>query len=146
MGKYFRFVRSIFDTKYSCRDLVKSAEEVYAKHQREFPGLDPHSYLAQTWLAFKAAQGANPEDEDFKMASFTSTYLLACIPPDKCARALGIYILYKERPEDLQKLPDLLNEFNEVFIPVMEAQKNGRADELYQRYNPNMKKAGNGQA
>ena len=142
MGKYFRFIRSIFDTKYSCYDLVKSAEEVYAKHQREFPGLDPHFYLAQTWLAFKAAKGANPEDEDFKMASFTSTYLLACIPPDKCARALGIYMLYKERPEDVQKLPDLLNEFNEVFVPVMEAQEKGTAEELYQRYNPNMNKLG----
>ena len=144
MGKISRFIRSIFDTKYSCYDLVKSAEEVYAKHQREFPGLDSHFYLAQTWLAFKVAQGANPEDEDFKMAAFTSTYLLACIPPDKCARALGIYMLYKERPEDVQKFPDLLNEFNEVFVPVMEAQEKGTAEELYQRYNPNMKNLGTG--
>lgn len=145
MGKFFRFLRSVVDAKYSCRDLVSSIEESYANHQRAYPGLDPHFYLAQTWLAYKTCKGADPEDEDIKMASFTSTYLLACIPPDKCARALGIHILYKERPEDLQKFQDLLNEFNEAFIPVMEAQKNGTADELYERYNPNMKKARNGQ-
>ena len=111
-------------------------EDSYKSYQVTFPGKDPHYYLARVWLSFKAMYGANPRDETLQMAAFSSTYLLACIPPPRCARALAIHLLSQERPDVIEKYKELETEFGELFLPVLEAKEKGTVDELYRRYNP----------
>jgi hypothetical protein len=134
----FSFIRAMFDTKYSCDQFIKSAEISFHKHKKEFPGYEPHFYLTQAWLAYMAARGSNPYDQDLQLPAFTTTYLVACVPPPKCARALGLFLLYRERPEELEKYKDLQEEFNRIMQPVFEAQENGTIEQLYKKYNPKM--------
>ena len=134
----FSFIRSIFDTKYNCEYFIKSTEFSFQKHKKTFPGYDPHFYLAQAWLAYMSARGANPNDPDLKIAAFPTTYLVACVPPPICAKALGLFLLYRERPEEFKKYKALEEEFNRIMLPVLEAQENGTIEQLYKKYNPKM--------
>ena len=136
--KVFGFVRSIFDTKYNCEYFIKNVEDSFYKHKEKYPGYDQHFYLMQAWLAYISAKGADVNDPDIKMAAPSTTYLVACTPPDYCARALGIFLLYRERPEVLNQFKNIVEEFNKVIVPVLEAQQNGTIEQLYKKYNPKM--------
>ena len=80
------------------------------------------------------------DDGSLEEVAFTTTLHLACIPDPDCARALGIFILFRERSEDIQQLPELVEEFNELTKPVLLAQESNELENLYKRYNPNMSK------
>jgi hypothetical protein len=139
----FEFIKAIFSAKYICEYFIEGIEFSYHKHRENFPGSDPHFYLAQAWLAYMKAKGENINSTDMQMAAFTTTYLCACVPHPKCARALGIFLLYRERPEKIKKRKVLQDEFNQLILPVLEAQKNGSILNLYREYNPNMEKMKN---
>ena len=66
------------------------------------------------------------------------TYLCSCVEPPLCARALGLYFLFKEHPHVVEKYPKFAKEFDELIKPVLEARNNGTIDDLYRQYNPNM--------
>lgn len=134
----FSFIRSIFDTKFNCEYFIKSTEFSFQKHKKAFPGYDPHFYLAQAWLAYMSGRGANPNDPDLQIPAFTTTYLVACVPPPLCARALGLFLLYRERPEEFKKYKAFEEEFNRIMLPVFEAQENGTIEQLYKKCNPKM--------
>ncbi|MFH1182741.1 MAG: hypothetical protein V1690_00570 [Candidatus Moraniibacteriota bacterium] len=136
LTKILGFVRSIFNTEHSCEYFIKNVEESFYKHKESFPGYDQHFYLMQSWLAYMTAKGANIDDPAIKMAAPATTYLTACTPPSYCARALGIFLLYKERGEAIP--PKVLEEFNKVMLPVFEAQANETIEQLYRKYNPRM--------
>ena len=112
----------------------------YHKHKEMFPGYDQHFYLAQAWLAFMKAKGMEVDDGSLSDVALTTTLMLACIPDPHCARALGIFILFRERGEEIQRLPELVDEFNELIKPVILAQESNELEKLYERYNPNMYK------
>ena len=136
----FKFIKSIFNTKYSCQYFLESNKLSYHKHRDNFPGYDPHFHLAQAWLSYMKGKGKNINSQDIQGAAFSTTYLTACVPHPECARALGIFLLYRERPEEIQKSKDFQDEFNHLILPVMKAQENGTISELYKKYNPNMEK------
>jgi len=135
-SKVIGLVRAIFDTEYSNEYFIKNIEDSFYKHKKEFPGNDQHVYLQQVWLAYMAAKGADISDPNIKMAAPGTTYLVACTPPLFCARALGVFLLYRERPEVLKESRNILEEFNKVILPVIQAVENGTVDLLYRRYNP----------
>lgn len=72
------------------------------------------------------------------MVSFTETYQFACVPSPKCARALGLYILYKERPDILEHRTDMQEEFGRLMWPVQEAIASGTLEDLYHKHSPRM--------
>ena len=135
---FISFVRSMVDTKYNCNYFIKSTELSFQKHKQAFPGYDTHFYLAQAWLAYMSARGANPNDPDLQIPAFSTTYLVACVQPRLCARALGLFLLYRDRPEEFKRYKVFEEEFNRIMLPVFEAQENGTIEQLYKKYNPNM--------
>lgn len=134
----FKFIKAIFSTKHNCQYFIESAEFSYHKHRDSFPGHDSHFYLAQAWLAYMAGKGRNIDNPDIQQAALTTTYLCACVPHPKCARALGLFLLYRERPEEYEKSKQLQDEFNELILPVIEAQDKGTILDLYRKYNPKL--------
>ena len=62
----------------------------------------------------------------------------ACVSPPNNVRALGLYFIYKERPDILQAYPKFGIEFEAIMSPVFKAMESGNLDTLYQRYNPKM--------
>lgn len=136
LTKILGFIRSVFDTKYNCEYFIKNIEDTFYEYKEKLPGHEQHFYLMQTWLSYMAAKGSNINDPDIQIAASPTTYLVACVPPSFCARALGIFLLYRERPEVFEKFKNLLEEFNKAILPVMEAQENGTIEQLYKKYNP----------
>ena len=132
----------MLDTKYNCEYFIKSIEVSFHNHKKTFPGCNPHVYLAQAWLAhmsmYTSMQGANPNDPDLQFAALPTTYLVACVPPPICARALGLFLLFRERPQEFTKYKTFSEEFGRIMLPVFEAQKNGTIEQLYKKYNPKM--------
>ena len=137
MGIY-SFIRSMFDTKYNCDYFIKSTEISFQNHKKTFPGYDPHFYLAQAWMAYMSLHGANPDDPDLQVAALPTTYLVACVPPPICARALGLFLLFRDRPREFTKYKTFQEEFGRIMLPVFEAQENGTIEQLYKKYNPKM--------
>jgi hypothetical protein len=135
---YINFFFSLFSVGRSNKYFIKSIEGSYLKHRKEFPGYEPHFYLAQVWLAYMQSRGADINDEYIKTAAMDTTFLVACTPPSKCARALGIFLLYRERPEIFKPDGLLTKEFNEIIVPVLLAQEDGTVMNLYRKYNPKM--------
>lgn len=133
-----KFIQSIFNTQVLGEETIGKQEEVYQQYRKRFPNKDPHFYLAQVWLSRIAAHGNNPNDPDLQMLSCIETFLCACIPPPQCAKALGLYILYKERPDIIEKHKTFQEEYVRLMQPVFKAQENGTIEELYRRYNPHM--------
>ncbi|MGH8015547.1 MAG: hypothetical protein ACREBV_05105 [Candidatus Zixiibacteriota bacterium] len=119
-------------------------EVSYQRHKEMYPGHDPHFYLAQAWLAFMKAKGHEVDDGSLAEVALSTTALLSCIPHPECARALGILILFRERKDDLQELPKLIDEFNQLTKPILLAQDSGEIKRLYDLYNPIMSKEWNG--
>ena len=132
------FIRGIFDTKFNCKYFIETLEFSFQNHKKSFPGYDPHFYLAQAWLAYMSGRGENAYDPDLQIPAFTTTYLVACVPPPLCARALGLFLLYRERPEEFKKYKAFEEEFNQIMLPVFEAIENGTIEQLYKKYNPRM--------
>lgn len=130
------FFGRLVSTKRSLNYLIESVEYSYWKHKKLFPGHDTHVYLSQAWLALMQSKGVNVDDPEIKEASHTSTYFIACLPEPVCARALGPFLAFRERPEDFSGYPQFENEFNELIKPVIAAESAGELDILYKQQNP----------
>lgn len=128
-----KFLKSLFSTKASAKEFIESIEFSYNKHRSHFPGKNQHFYLAQAWLAYMQAKGASIDEPAIQEAAFTTTYQIACIPHPDCGKALGIFLLYRERPNDIDSETEAT--FNSIYVPVMEAQEKGTIEELYKKHN-----------
>lgn len=133
-----RFFKSLVNPEVMGEEVVAMLEKMYRHAVGQYPGADPHMFLAQAWVARMAAHGKNPWNETRQVVAFSETMQFACVPPPNNARALGLYFLYKERPDILQAYPKFGMEFESLMTPVFKAMENGSIDELYQRYNPQM--------
>lgn len=131
-----KFLQSVFDPRVLAEETVNKQVEVYLKHRELFPNEEPHFHLAQTWRSRAAVNGQDPDDEAVQAASFIDTYQFACVPHPDCAKALGIFILYKERPDLLEQLTHMQEEFGLLMGPVHAAMEEGSIEELYREYNP----------
>lgn len=133
-----RFFKSLVNREVMGEELVAVHEKVYRQAERMHPDAEPHMLLAEVWLTHMAAYGKNPLDQMMQTLSFSETMQFACVPPPNNVRALGLYFIYKERPDILQAYPKFGVEFGSLMKPVFKAMENGSIDELYQRYNPRM--------
>ena len=82
------------------------------------------------------AAGHNIASEVVAQQSFIETHQFACIAPPKNARALGLWFVYKERPDLLERFPHFGREYEELMSPILAANENGSLMELYRRHNP----------
>ncbi len=132
------FFKGLGNSEVMGEEIVAWQEIIYRDYEKKYPSADPHMLLAHVWLSRMAAHKKNPKDEMMHIAAFSETKQFACIPPPNNARALGLYFIYKERPDILQAYPKFGMEFESLMTPVFKATENGSIDELYQRYNPKM--------
>lgn len=133
-----RFLKSLVSSEAMGEEIIARQEKIYWKTKKMYPDADPHLILAQVWLSRMVAHGKNPMDETMQILSFSETMQFACVPQPKNARALGLYFIYKERPDIIQVCPKFGIEFESLMTPFFTAMKNGTIDKLYQHYNPKM--------
>lgn len=133
-----RFLLSLVSARVLGEETVKKQEEMYHEHATLYPDLEPHQHLALVWLSRMRVNGRDISGESMREAALTETRLFACVPPPWCAEALGLYILYKEAPDIVEKHKVFEDRYDALMRPVYEAEQDGRLDELYGRYNPDM--------
>jgi hypothetical protein len=132
------FFRSVVDRKFLGKEIVKKQIEIYYQQRNLYPDQSPHIHLAQVWLSRQAARGSNINTQEMQSLSYTETLLFACIPHPRCAEALGLYILYEERPDIPKDFPEFAMSYIKLLGPVIETKEKGNLEQLYQKYNPNM--------
>lgn len=133
-----RFFKSIVNTKTTGEEIVKKQVEIYYQYKGKYPDKEPHDWLANTYLSRRATQGENINDPDLQMVACTETFLCACLPEPDCIRALGLYILYKERPDIIGEHPKFSEEYEKLIGSIVKLQgKNPKElEKLYKKYNP----------
>ncbi len=118
---------------------VDTIVSMYEKSQRQQPHEEPHVWLGNAWLGrAEARHDVDIHTPGMLKVALYETYLCSCVKPPLCARALGLYFLFKEHPHVVEKYPKFAKEFDELIKPVLEARNNGTIDDLYRQYNPNM--------
>lgn len=133
-----RFFQSMFDSRVCGQEIVATQEKMYEQSRRENPGDEPHNHLARVWLSRARLHGKDVNDPAVQMVSFTETMQFACIPYPGCIRALGLYIIYKERPDILQQYPEFAEEYAALIEPVQAGMFDGSMLKMYARLNPRM--------
>lgn len=118
--------------------IIDTIVSMYEKAQRQQPHEEPHVWLGNVWLGRAGAEhGVDISDPKMLKIALYETYLCSCVEPPIGARALGLYFLFKEHSEIIEKYTKFAKEFDELIGPVIEARDKGTIDELYRRYNPN---------
>lgn len=132
------FFKSLINPEAMGEEIITLQERAYRQATDMYPGADPHILLSQVWLSRMASRGANPTDPQMQSTAFSETMQFACVPPPKNVRALGIYFIYKERPDIVQNFSKFANEFDAIMAPVFSAMENGNIDSLYRKFNPQL--------
>ena len=130
------FFRSVVDRQFLGKDIVKKQIEVYYQQRHLYPDQSPHIHLAQVWLSRQAAHGRDITAQEMQLLSYTETLLCACVPHPQCAEALGLYVLFKERPDIINDYQDFSVSYMRLIGPVMEIAEKGTLEPLYRKYNP----------
>lgn len=138
------FFKSLTSPEAMGDEIIGTQERLYRELAAKHPDREPHQLLAQVWLGRMAAHGNDVRDELFQQRAFSDTIQCACLPPPKNARALGLWFIYKERPDILERFPKFGREYETLMRPVLAAMKDGMFMELYRRYNPQMAKGAEG--
>jgi len=133
-----RFLKSLANPEAMGDQIISLQESAYRQAQRTYPGADPHTLLAHVWLSRMAAHGKNPIDETARTIAFSETWQFACVASPDSVRALGLYFIYKERPDIIQNYPRFGHEFERLMAPVMAATERGGIESLYRQFNPQM--------
>lgn len=107
--------------------LINKFESKYLLFQREYPNDNPHIILKKVFLAIIKELGVDINNEDIDMMAWSETSAFVSIPPPLNARALGLYVLYKSRPDIIGKNP----KFELEFQKLMELSKFNPSDKEY---------------
>jgi hypothetical protein len=132
------YLIGIFYPKILGDSCIKTQVKMYNNAKEQFPDRDPHYHLAQVFISRMKAAGEKDIDQNLEAIALSETYLCACIPFPQCARALGLYIIKKERPDIMDKYKIFQEEYGSLMSPVIDAIEKGTIDDLYRHYNPNM--------
>ncbi|MEE4164601.1 MAG: hypothetical protein V2I35_01290 [Desulfocapsaceae bacterium] len=111
---------------------------MYEKAQRQQPDEEPHIWLGNVWLGrAQAMHGVDLNEPGMLKIALYETFLCSCVESPFCARALGLYFLFKEQAQIIERYPKFAVEFDELISPVVQAKNNGTIEELYRKHNPN---------
>jgi hypothetical protein len=120
------FLKQLFSKKACAKGIVESNVKAYHNLKARFPGVEEHRVLANVWLA-RYPRG----DETI---SLTETLQFSVLDPGENARALGLYLQYKEMPGYI--VPELATEFTRYQAKIDDLVKSGRMVEAYRQKNP----------
>ncbi|MBW1924044.1 MAG: hypothetical protein JRJ35_11275 [Deltaproteobacteria bacterium] len=133
-----RFFKSLTNAEAMGEEIIRMQEDSYEKARQLYPDSDPHVLLAQVWLTRQAAHGRDVHSEAMQITAFTETMQFACLPYPQNIRALALFIVYKERPDIIQRFTRFSQEFQELMAPVSAAVESGDFERIYRKHNPNM--------
>ena len=132
-----RFVREVLSVKEATRGIVRKQEELYASVRVRRPNDEPHALLAQVWLSRAVLSGNTSFPADFlTQVALNDTFLFACLPEGKNARALGLYLAQREAPQVFAQCPEMPKEYTLLMKPLGDAVDADTILELYQSLNP----------
>lgn len=129
-------LRSCIDMQFCGEEIIRTQIQIFNKNRNLYPSNNQHYALALTWLARMRCHGLDNNDPFVQKRAFIDTYLYACLPPPECARALGLYIIYKENKGIVEAYPKFQEEYARLMLPVYRAEEEGRLEQLYGEYNP----------
>lgn len=133
-----RFLRSIVNREILGEEIVNQQEKIYRLDKKIFPDADLHDRLVGIWISRTRARHKGIEEEEIeKIVARAETSLFACVPPPGSVRALGLYFIYKERPDIILAYPKFGEEFETLMKPVLIAKEKGSLEQLYKLCNPN---------
>lgn len=117
---------------------IETVVSMYEKARRQQPEEEPHIWLGNVWLGrAQAEHDVDINEPGILEIALSETYLCSCVKHPHCARALGLYFLFKEHAHLIEKHPKYAMELDELMGPVLEARDNGTIDQLYRTNNPN---------
>lgn len=133
-----RFFKSMINGEVLGEETVSTQETVYTSMKQQYPTEEPHTLLARVWMGRMAAKGGigDMDAEMLMTVAMSETQQFACIPAPGNARALGLYFIYKQNPDILQRFPKFSQEFDRLMSPVISAMADGQCEALYRKYNP----------
>lgn len=133
------FLKSLASPKAMAEEIIGLQDQAYRAAAQLYPNADPHVLLAQAWLSRVAARkSANPNDPRVQQQAFSQTWQCSIIPWPKNVRALGLLVLYEERPDLLQALPEYRLEFDALLTPVAQLMGTGAFFARYEQINPHV--------
>ena len=139
---FFKNIQGIFNTKVMGKEIVDTQVRMYQKSKQSYPRLEEHQHLANVWLSrrktFERFSGQKADDEALNLLAFSETHLFSVLDYPNSIRALGLYILYKERPDIIEKYPEFESEYGRLIEPVLRAREAGTFLDWYKRKNPRL--------
>lgn len=128
--------RSIIDTKFCGEETIRTQVRLFDEHRRRYPNRSQHFCLAMTWLSRMSLHGVDINDPIIQQQAYNETFLFSCLEAPECARALGLYTLFKERRDVVEAYPVFQEEFNILLAPIFKAEEEGRIKDIYRELNP----------
>ena len=101
------FFKSLVSSEAMGDEIIALQERMYRDFATKHPTDEPHQLLVYVWLGRMAAHRNDIRQEAFQQRAYSDTIQCACLPPPKNARALGLWFIYKERPDSPSALPQV---------------------------------------
>jgi len=130
------FFRSFVNAEVLGDEIIRMQVDTYKFMKERNPDMEPHALLALVWTSRMQALGKNVRSELMQQQAYTETLQYSCLPPPTNARALGLWFIYKERPDILERYPRFATEYESLLAPISNAIQTGSFTVCYGRYNP----------
>lgn len=115
--------------------IIELIEKDYWQLKKEFPNMDEHWYLANTWL--KRYKDTEEEKERkqglMNFMSYQDTFFCSILDSPKSIRALAFFLLYKESVKEAE---DYVCEFEELTKESKRCEEDNTLFIVYKQKNP----------
>lgn len=133
-------IKTIFDRlnkNEKSRDyLIKDYIDSYIIKRQNNLNSTPHEILAEVWMEFH--RPFLKMSSDIKRISLLETFNFSCLPEPYNAKALALWLAYKDMPALLGLQNKYFQEIRRILKPVYFARKKGKIADLYKKFNPQL--------
>ncbi len=140
MGALWNNLRGILNGKVLAEEVIRTIEVMYEGERQMNRAANEHQLLAYV-LARRMkhhamfSRGPTPSDEALMEEAAKETAMFSILGYPKSVRALGLYVIARERPDLIDRYPEFLGEYGQLTRPAKEAVDNGRFQDLYRSKN-----------
>ena len=115
--------------------IIESVEKIYWQLKKDFPDMDEHWYLANTWLKrYKDTEAGKEKGKGLMNSiSYQDTFSFSVLDSPKSIRAFAFFLLYKE---GLKEAEEHVYEFEEITKELEKYQENNTFFPVYKQKNP----------
>lgn len=136
-------IKSLFSKKALAIETVETQEKLYMQARRQNPNKEPHELLMGVYLGRRQVIGDDITRDGVQMAAETETEMFACLQDPYCAKALGLYMLYKERDTNkglIKHYPAHQEAYARLVSQLFYLKENEPEvyELIYSKYNPKM--------